>query len=161
MSPGFGLNSPIWSSGAGLRGCYSCVSTVGPSCHVGSSSCVASFARVGPFDRVELCNCVSTLGLSSRVEPFGHVRLCGCVELFGRVGPIGHVGLSSRVGPSGHVGQFGRVEPFGLVRFVVLVSTLKGWFGCLATCAGNDLSIIHGRFPILIDSLNQCRFLVV
>ena len=83
------------------------------------------------------------------------------MEPFSRVGPVGHVGLSGRVGPSGHAGHLGRVDPSSLVELFVLVSTLKGWFDCLATCVGNSLSRLHGRFPILIDSLNQCRFPVV
>ena len=101
------------------------VARVGPSSHVGS------------FGRIELCDCVSTLGS------------------FGRVGPVGHVGSS------GHVEQFGRVEPSSLVGLFCLVPTLKGWFGCLAAYVGNGLSRLHGRFPVLIDSLNQCKLPVV
>ena len=71
------------------------------------------------------------------------------------------------MGPSGHVRQSGRVEPSGLIESSGLVGlfgsvlTLKGWFGCLTVCVGNDLSRLHGCFPVLIGSLNQCKFPVV
>ena len=80
---------------------------------------------------------------------------CEAVWPFGRMGPSGHVG------PFGHVGQSGQVEPSGLVGLFGSVPTLKGWFGCLATYVGNGLSKLHGRFLVLIGSMNQCRFPVV
>ena len=89
---------------------------------------------------------------------------CGCVSTskpFSRVGTIGRVGPFDRVGPSSHVGQFGRVELSSLVELFSSVPTLKGWFGYLAACVGSGLSRLHGRFPVLIGSLNQCKFLVV
>ena len=88
---------------------------------------------------------------------FSHVGPCGCVStsgMFGSVGPVGRVGLFGRVG------QFGLVESSDRVGLFSSVPTLKGWFGYLAACVGNYLSGLHGRFPVLIDSLNQCRFLV-
>ena len=75
--------------------------------------------------------------------PFDHVGLCGCVGPFGHVGPFDHVGQSGRVESSGLVGLFGSVP------------MLKRWFGCLAACVGNGLSRLHGRFLVLIGSLNQ------
>ena len=63
-------------------------------------------------------------------------------------GPYGHVG------PSSHVGQSSLVESSGLVGMFGSVPKLKGWFGCLVACVGNCLSRFHGRFPILIGSLN-------
>ena len=104
------------------------------------------------------------------MRPFGRVGPCGCVSTsrqFARMGPVsrvgqsGRVGPSSRVGPFGHVGKFGRVESSGLVRPFGSVPTLKGWFGCLTAYVGNGLSRLHGRFPVLFGSLNQCRFPVV
>ena len=83
---------------------------------------MGSFSRVGP------CCCVSTSGS------------------FDRVGPVSRVGLSGRVGPYGHVEQFDQVEPSGLIGLFGSVPTLKGWFGYLTACVGNDLSRLHGRF---------------
>ena len=74
---------------------------------------------------------------------------------------IGRVGPSGRVGPFGHVRQYGRVEPSSLIRLFGSVPTLKGWFSFLAACVRNGLSRLHGRFLVLIDSSNQCKFLVV
>ena len=71
------------------------------------------------------------------------------------------MGQSDRVGPFGHVGQSGRVEPSDLIGMFGSIPTLKGWFGCLTACVGNDLSRLHGSFPVLTGSLNQCRFPVV
>ena len=71
------------------------------------------------------------------------------------MGPINRVGSSSRVGPFGHIGQSGRVESSSLVRLFGSVPTLNGWFGCLAACVGKSLSRLHGRFLVLIGSLNQ------
>ena len=149
------------------------VGHVGFVCRVGSSGCVASFRHVGSFGRVEPCDYVSTSRTSSRVGPFGCVGSCGYVGSFcrvvlcgyvstlgsfGLVGPVGRMGPSSRVGLSGHVGQFGRVESSGLVGLFGPVLTLKGWFGFLAACVRNSLSRLHGRFPVLISSLNQYKF---
>ena len=77
------------------------------------------------------------------------------------MGPVGHVGPSGCVGWSVHVGQSGRVELSGLVRMFGSIPMLKGWFGYLAAYVGNGLSRLHGRFPVLIGSLNQCRFPIV
>ena len=64
---------------------------------MGEFICVAPSSRVGPFGRVEQCDCVSTsrlsgcVGLFVCVGPFGRVGPCGCVStsrLFGRVGPV-------------------------------------------------------------------------
>ena len=62
------------------------------------------------------------------------------------MGPSGRVGPSSHVGSFVRVGQFGLVGPFCHVELFGLVPTLKGWFGYLATCVGNCLSRLHGRF---------------
>ena len=85
----------------------------------------------------------------------------GRVGLVGRVGPSAHVGPSACVGPSGHVGQYGQVDSYGFVGLFGLIPMLKGWFGCLAACVRNGLSRLHGRFFVLIGSLNQCRFPIV
>ena len=77
------------------------------------------------------------------------------------MGPYGLVGPSGRVRPSNHVQQSGQVESSALVGLFGSVSMLKGWFGYLTACVGNGLSKLHGRFPILIGSLNQCSFPVV
>ena len=98
------------------------------------------------------------MGSVGHVEPFGRVEPCDYVSTSG---PFGLVGSSGHVGPFGHVEQSGRVEPSGLVGLFGFVPTLKGWFGCLIACIGNSLSRLHGRFPVLIGSLNQCRFPVV
>ena len=74
------------------------------------------------------------------------------------MGQVGSVGPSGLMGLSGHLGQSGRVEPFGLSGLFGSIPTLKGWFGCLVACVGNGLSRLHGRFPALIGSLNQCKF---
>ena len=50
---------------------------------------------MGPFGRVEPCDCVSTSGPFGRVGPFGYVGSCVYVSTsgsFGRVGPFGHEG---------------------------------------------------------------------
>ena len=120
------------------------VSRVGSVSHVEPFGYVASSGHVGLFGCVKLCDCVSTLRSFGRVGPFSSVELCGCVStsrLFGRVGLFGHVGQSDRVEPSSLVGLFGSVP------------MLKGWFGCLASCVGNSLSRLHGRFPVLIGTL--------
>ena len=50
------------------------------------------------------------------------------------------------VEPSGLVEQSGHVEPSGHVGLSGLVPTLMGWFGCLTTYVGNDLSGLLGFF---------------
>ena len=107
---------------------------------------------MGPFGRVGPCG---TIWLYRAVWLCFHLRVVWPCGTGWSCGPFG------LVGPSDHVGQSGQVEPSSLVGLFGSIPTLKGWFVYLATYVGNRLSRLHGRFLVLIGSLNQCRFPVV